>query len=207
MNASLRRAASVALFAFVAACSTETEAPVIEEGTFVGSLDGSDALFAVTVADGEVVAYACGGALTIDIHTRWYRGTLEGDSVTLTSNDGATGSLTFAGDGVSGSLTQPGGDVLTLLETTRAVDGSATALFSVVDDGCRTGVIVKQANADEEPFVQGAWCSIAASASEADIFQQVTPITPIEAGITSLKVEVANEDKELVAVLVDPVEF
>ena len=92
------------LFLALAACSTE-EPSSVAEGTYVGKLDGSDAMFAVTVAGNDVVAYACGGPLTIHLHTRWYQGTLDGDSVELSSDDGATGTPTRRA-GVSGLFRQ-----------------------------------------------------------------------------------------------------
>jgi hypothetical protein len=196
------------LFSVLAACSTEESSPPdVSDGTYVGRLDGSDALVAVTVAGNDVVAYSCGGPLTIHMHTRWYRGTLDGDSVDLTSDDGATGTIKFAGDSVSGSLVQPDGQELALFETALQGSDTASALFSVVDEGCRTGVIVKQDSADVDAQVQGAWCGPAAAGAEEDIFSQVTPITPIEAGLTSLEIEVVDIDKQLTAVLVDPAEF
>ena len=192
----------------LAACSTEEpSSPEVSEGTYVGKLDGSDAVFAVTVAGDEVVAYACGGALTINIHTRWYRGTLDGNEVELTSDDGASGIVKFTGESVNGTLVQPDGQELALFDTKLRGSDTASALFSVVDEGCRTGVIVRQDTADETPEVQGAWCGPAAAGGEEDIFSQVTPITPIEVGLTSLKIEVNDIDKELTAVLVDPAEF
>lgn len=202
-----RLTGALLFFAVVAGCSGDESSPEVSEGTYVGKLDGSDALVAVTVAGNDVVAYACGGALTISVHTRWYSGTLDGDSVELTSDDGASGIIKFSGKTVSGNLVQPDGQVLTLFDTALRGSDTASALFSVVDEGCRTGVIVKEDSPGAGAFVQGAWCGPAAVGSEDDIFSQVTPITPIEAGLTSLKIEVDAMDKELTAVLVNPAEF
>lgn len=202
-----RRLTGALLFAALAACSEEEPSVEVSDGTYVGKLDGSDAMVAVTVAGNDVVAYSCGGPLTIHIHTRWYRGTLDGDTVELSADDGSSGSLQFADGKVSGSLGQPDGDALALIDTELGESDTATALFSVVDEGCRTGVIVRQASAESEPDVQGAWCAPAATAGEEDIFSQVTPITPIEVGLTSLQIEVDDTDEELTAVLVDPAAF
>lgn len=200
-----RRLTGALLFTALTACSES--APEVADGTYVGKLDGSDAMVAVTIAGEDVVVYSCGGPLTIHLHTRWYRGTLDGDTVELTSDDGATGSIKLVGETVSGSLGQRDGQALALVDTERKGSDTATALFSVVDEGCRTGVIVQQDTPDAEPVVQGAWCAPAATGDEDEIFSQVTPITPIEAGLTSLKIEVDDMDKELTAVLVDPAEF
>jgi hypothetical protein len=207
MGSRLCRLTGALLFSVLTACSSEPSPTEVAEGTYVGKLQGSDGMLAVTVEGGEVVAYSCGDVLTIALHTRWYQGTLEGNSVALSSDDGAAGTLTFDGDTVSGSLTQPEGDVLDLIDVARAGSDTATALFSVVDDGCRTGVIVQQTSPEVTPRVLGAWCGAAAAGNEEDIFSQVTPITPIEVGLTSLQIEVADMDKELTAVLVEPAEF
>lgn len=202
-----RRITGALLFFALTACSDAEPSPEVRDGTYVGKLDGSDALVAVTVAGNDVVAYSCGGPLTIHVHTRWYRGTVSEDSVELSSEDGATGIIKFVGDGVSGSLVQPDGQELALIDTALQGSDTASALFSVVDEGCRTGVIVKQDSAEDTAEVQGAWCGPAAVGDEDEIFSQVTPITPIEVGLTSLKIEVVDIDKELTAVLVDPSEF
>src|SRR5688572_26456417 len=98
----VRRLAGSLLFSALAACSSEEPAPEVSDGTYVGRLDGSDALVAVTVAGDDIVAYTCGGPLTIHVHTRWYSGKLDGDSVELTSDDGATGTIKFVADSISG---------------------------------------------------------------------------------------------------------
>ena len=202
-----RRLAGALLLSALAACSEEEPTAEVSDGIYIGKLDGSDALVAVTVAGNDVVAYSCGGPLTIHMHTRWYRGTLSEDSVELTSADGATGTITFVGDSISGALVQPDGQELALFDTALKGSDTASGLFSVVDEGCRTGVIVKQDSPDVDAEVQGAWCGPAAVGDEDEIFSQVTPITPIEAGLTSLEIEVVDIDKQLTAVLVDPAEF
>jgi hypothetical protein len=150
---------------------------------FIGHADGSDVAVAIVRAGTTVLAYSCGGASTYATHTRWYEATASGDG----SFDGVSatahleGALT--GDTASGTLVQPDGSKLSW-SAARALPGTAAGLFSVTDQGCRTGVIVAQATSADPITVQGTWCSSAGD------YHLVTPVRPPTVGATQLLVQV-----------------
>ena len=108
--------------------------------TYVGELDGSDALIAVLVSDGWVSVYTCGGDGTWQTHTGWFYGRPQGDAFDLAHDD-----LRVRGE-FDGSLTRG---------TLRLADGreigfeaeladanSAAGLYYRQVYGDRTGLIV-----------------------------------------------------------------
>lgn len=171
---------------------------------YAGRVDGTDVAFAVTVdaQTGEVVLYVCGGAQTYGRYSKWYRGALDAeDTAELSSKDGATAHLSVTADGLEGAVFELDGTVLELAAPIAPSD-SAIGLYDVVDEGCRTGVVVVS-----ETDVQGTWCS------DAGIFAQVTPISPIvevQSVRSGIEVEVTAPNevhpnrRRLLARVVDP---
>lgn len=200
----LRGFGTAALLATFAGCADPSLPASIASESYAGRVDGTDIAFAVTVdaETREVVLYVCGGADTFDRYSKWYQGSLDADdTVALSSKDGATARLSVTADGVDGSVFELDGTVLELAAPI-APEGSAIGLYDVVDEGCRTGVIVVS---DDD--VQGTWCS------EEGIFAQVTPISPIvdvqsvRSGIeveVTAPAEVQSNRRRLIARIVDP---
>ena len=81
-----------------------------------------------------------------------------------------------------GEMYAPFGDDWYFIDAPRA-EGELTGLYSVMDSGCRTGVIV-QDDGGGEPSLQGTWCD------ENGNFAQVTPVYPIQVVGGQLHVQV-----------------
>jgi hypothetical protein len=148
--------------------------------TYVGDVPGTDAVVAVATEGDSAVVYVCGGPETLARHTRWYSGSVS--DRTLRSKSGETVELSLEGGRARGAYTLDG--------TRFEFDAAAPAeryrrLFTVVDSGCRTGVVV------DGDAVQGAWCN------DLGIFEQVTPIAPVDPTSDSLEVEVSSTSEAL----------
>lgn len=154
--------------------------------SFVGAVSGTDAVIAVSESDGRWVAYVCGGPLTYSTLTRWFQGEL--DPHASLAELGATHRTdTFAatreGDWVRGTLNDYAFEA-------RAIDVRASkiaGLYSVVDSGCRTGLIAIPGS----DAMQGVWCDGAGN------FEQVTPIHPIQLSDRGLLVSVNDIGRRL----------
>lgn len=228
--------AFLALAAIAVGCApTETVAPVGEAVTFLGgatpagmSPTESDVRVALVIEDRFLTLYVCGGPSSFGEHSRWFTAELDGDLVRTADDvsfdgpivalakDGAIATFTIDDGEVSGQVIEPSGLALTLeaSELSPASDAgsrglSQPGLYSTVDDGCRTGVIVFER--DGALDVQGTWCGSHAPDGTAagNIYAQVTPIMPILAGPSGIHVRVDTSlvevaGRELVAMPVSP---
>jgi hypothetical protein len=122
----------------------------------IAPIDGTDARVGITVADGAVQAYVCGGPDTRVTHTRWF----VGDSPPLLQDD-----WTLDWDGVHGTLTDPGGVVATF--TLEDQSGRA-GLYDGDDSGCRDGAIVWDDGGT--PALQGTWGCYTTSGEAIEVY-------------------------------------
>ena len=190
-------------------CALESLEPEASLVTYWGTVEDSDAVIAITLTDSAAVAYVCGGELTRETHTRWYsaelsRPLIEGDSLVLGANNGQQLELQLSADSLIGSYLDPEGTAFNF-DAVVPSQGEFHGLYTVVDSGCRTGVIVN-IDASNNSEVQGAWCN------ETGIFEQVTPIAPINPGASSFDVNVVSaaagfEEKRLTVEMIDPISF
>jgi hypothetical protein len=151
-----------------------------ETETFVGQVVGTDAVVAVAIEGDSVVAYVCGGPSTLSEHTRWYSGRI-GDAALLSTSGDAL-ELSFEEGRARGAYVFEGTPFE--FEAVAPID-RYRRLFTGIDSGCRTGVIV------DGDAVQGAWCN------DLGIFEQVTPIAPIDPAKDALVVEVLSSSEAL----------
>lgn len=157
----------------VAAC-TSPDLPVEEQTDFFAApIEGSDAVFALSVSNDELLLYVCGGENTFDRYSRWYAGTpaYGGLPTTLVSADGSIAHVTVSDAGVEGEVVELDGTTLTL-DAPRPTEDHPAALYAAMTDGCRTGVVVFT-NEDGDAEARGTWCSAEG------IYAQVTPILPV----------------------------
>ena len=199
----LRLAFAACLLPFALSCTSETVQPLetgTVDGTYFGVVAESDAVLAISV-DGDVaVAYVCGGPESLETSTRWYRGKVADGKATLEALTGQTLEVTFDGEDAAGTFVDWEGVTFSFDAVAESED-LFHELYMVIDSGCRTGVVVKK-HPDGEEVVQGAWCN------DLGIFEQVTPIAPIEVGAVQLSVEVEGlESKMLTVTAVDPNAF
>lgn len=161
-----------------------------EVAFFAGSLSGTDAVFAMSISGRDVVSYACGGADTFQTQSRWYCGQLEGSGGEWTfdqSEDGWSLQALVREDRADIALSSPSGERFEL-DAPRLVAGTDAQLYGeLVGDGaavggCNTGVIVMRGD-DGAPLTRGTFC-------EGDRLGQVTPVTPVEPGMSTLGVAV-----------------
>lgn len=180
---SLLVAAIVALVG-AAGCGGESVNPVAAEPmTVVGRVQDTDVAIAV-VSDAEgSVAYLCGGPETLQPWTRW----LTGAGGVLEDTEGHGWRVEIDDDGAGGWVRPPGEGALPWQAT--EADGDA-GLYSTVDEGCRTGVVVDAAHG-----AQGVWCS--KQGSKQGYVEQVTPVTPISSAGFLVEVELSSGVREL----------
>jgi len=164
-----------------------------ERKVYVGALQGSNAMVAMVWENEKVSLYVCGHESSLKLYTRWYHGNMSSTADSFSLLGGEWGSQgTVVGDSVNGSLQAPmGSEHPFILKAVAA--GTISNLYSVIDSGCRTGVIVAQSLDGADTIVQGAWCN------DTGMVKQVTPMTPIALGENGLGVTVLTDDghKEL----------
>lgn len=122
-------------------------------GTWTGSVVGSDAVVGAVVSGNRAAVYVCGGDSSFATVTRWFQGTREELSTGLL-RDGWVVDAAAGGDSLAGKLVAPDGGTF-VFSLAAAAEGSAAGLYSTVDAGCRTGVVVH----GEASSMQGVWCS------------------------------------------------
>jgi hypothetical protein len=174
---------ATALFAVLGAagCGTESLDPVeaAQPLTVVGRVQDTDVAIAV-VSDGAAgVAYLCGGPQTLQPWTRW----LTGEGGVLHDTEGEGWRVEIDEDGAGGWVRPPGEGALPWAGAEAIGDAG---LYSAVDEGCRTGVVVDTADG-----AQGVWCS------KQGYVEQVTPVTPVSKGGFAVKVELSSGLREL----------
>lgn len=148
---------------FLLACGGSTE------GNYAAALGDSDAVVAVAVGDaGAVSAYVCGGPSTIASHTRWFFGSVAEDSFELES-DGWRMEGNFDGSDLTGVLIEPDGTA-NAWRAPAADEDALGGLFVSTVAGCRSGVVILQADAADEPHMQGVFCDALGNVG------QVTPV-------------------------------
>jgi len=164
------------------------EAPLpdrFESATYIGFVNGSDAVMALTVDGDEAFGYTCGGGTSLESHTMWFGGdafTFGEGRVFIDCGDSSI-NATIAADGtVSGIATILGED--SEFFATRTVEGTMAGLYKDADPDCSTGAVVFQESPEVEPFVQGAWCNGGGA------FAQVTPMSPVQLTADGLPVEI-----------------
>lgn len=144
--------------------------------------NSSDVVAAITVRDGEVRAYLCGGPTTYNTLSRWYDGRVDGsNSYYATTDEGSTVQGYVSGSYAYGDFATSGG--ASFFVEGNPVEDDLSGLYAVEDDGCLTGVVVID-NGGGEPFVQGTWCD------DQGRFAQVTPVTPFEKTDRGIHVQV-----------------
>jgi len=109
---------------------------------FVGEIAGSDALIALVVQDGQLVAYACGGPNTWGSHTGWFYGSVNAGQIgPTTAPNGHRLEGRLSGSSASGSFTLPDGTTLSWTAQ-QARPETGAGLYSHEQDGQLTGLIV-----------------------------------------------------------------
>jgi hypothetical protein len=144
-----------------------------DSDTFVGALDGSDVRIALVQGATTIEAYVCGKDETLQTHTRWFRGTAsQRDAAGLALRAGTwTLRMEPIGEDLRGELESPEG-VIESWGATRvaALGADEVGLYDAALDGCRTGVIVWQAEPGAACLAQGSYCDGMGQRS------QVTPV-------------------------------
>ncbi len=184
-------------------CALEPEGHV----AMTGVASGTDAVVGASASADRITVYLCGGEADVATRTHWFEGAIQSSgAIAIDTGDGWRLEGVADGEGARGVVHTPDGDLLHW--SARPVEpGTVAGLYSVVSEGCRTGVVVTQGGADAEPRAQGAWCSGAgAQAGAKDIFEQVTPIFPIalQARGIHINVRAPGEMLDLYAAPVEP---
>lgn len=161
---------------FVTGCDAPTTG-IDAEARFAGpaSADSDYAIGIVSGGDGGVV-YVCGIHEASRSQSEWLVLEPNGD---ITTKDGAElrGEATIASGSITGFVALADGTEVDF--TLPRAPSENPALYSVVDAGCRTGVITYGPGGRTSA---GTWCS------SQGIYEQVTPISPVEAGSLMVRV-------------------
>jgi hypothetical protein len=172
----------VIVASLVAGCypPPESAAPSV----YVGALgDDGDASLALAVQGGVVAVYACGADPTRERYPRWVTTGMPTDAAQVdVARDGWRFDGAWSAAAASGTLVGPDGSTLAW-QGTAARPGSLDGLYTALDSGCTSGVIVT--NGDTAPVVRGAWCD-----AGGDV-RQITPLWPLSFEGGGLAVEVA----------------
>lgn len=171
-------AASLLLLACSSDGTAHSPTRQAQPSVYVGAVENTDALVAVVHDGVDWAAYVCGGADTYATMTGWFSGPVEqategehlhapsGNKEFTAAVKGQLATGTVVVDGMSFAFTAPlsGGE-------------DATGLYDVLDEGCRTGLVIPPASLGEP---QGVWCSAPGRFAEdaPSVFAQVTPIRP-----------------------------
>jgi hypothetical protein len=134
------------------------------EGVWVAR--SQDLWVGVTVEGDRAAAFVCGGGPNLTTHTRWMTAAVDDDRVVF-NQDGWTLGVDRAEDSAPIELTDPGGASVALSGVRPPDDGFA-GLYTAMNSGCRTGVIIADGSAS-----LGAWCD------DVGNFAQVTPVQPL----------------------------
>ena len=143
---------------------------------FAGPAARASYAVGVVVDDDSTVLYLCGTTDVTRPHSEWF--TIDDDG-RVSARIGAVdrGHADVTASGVSGTLGLPDQGVLDF--SVPLVEDTSLGLFSVVDSGCRAGVVAYPGGS------AGTWCSSDGR------FEQVTPIQPIDA--SSLLVRIGSQ--------------
>jgi hypothetical protein len=155
-RASLARASLLALplaLALGAGCGPGPQV------TYVGIVNGTDAVVAVTAWNKIYEVFVSGGPTTVGTLSHWFTGPELANGQSVIAADGYTVDVTARGDVAQGLLTTPDGHQY-VLSMDRVQANTIAGLYAVDDGGCRTGVVVTQDTASDTPQVQGTWCAL-----------------------------------------------
>ena len=139
---------------------------------YVGTVDKSDIRVGLVVLTGKGALFFCGGPTTLG-STKWFRGAVGADSISL-DKDGAAARGTFSATKASGTMTPAQGQPLTW-SVTRVAEGSVAGLYDAKDTGI-AGVVVASSD-----FAQGAYIDMALKVSQIIVIQ---PIRVLDFGLT-----------------------
>jgi hypothetical protein len=154
--------------------------------TFVGTVEGTDAVVGAVTEDGRATFYLCGGKTTFQSFTRWFSGATGADGALAleSTRDGTTFGLT-------GSLASGSGTITTGTQTfswsAAPAGGDMNGLYAAMNGSCRIGAVVGDLRG-AGTTLQGVWCE--EKVDDEDVYLQVTPITPIALTSQGIQVEV-----------------
>lgn len=187
------------LLALLVGCGNRSS-PDTGPQVFVGEIAGSDALIALVVQDGNLVAYACGGPNSWGSHTGWFYGSVGAGQINpTTAPNGHRLEGRLDGQTASGSFTLPDGNTLRW-SAERARPGSGAGLYSHEQDGQLTGLIVTNTG-------KMAGASRLATGNSTGLYAPVQVTTPPTPTNPSPRVSVNFPDqlpRDLDLTLVDP---
>ncbi len=172
------------------ACSSQVPVGTVSlDGTYVGTVAGNDWWVASYAKGSDVAVYVCGGASSFGSASRWYVGKLDARHALL-SADGWTVSLDLTEGHAAGTITPPSATAVAF-DVPSARAGSLEGLYVALDDGRRTGVIVRQ-ETGKAPVVQGTWFG-----PTLDARAQVTPIKPVDAATFDVQFTFGGQTRSL----------
>jgi len=158
MSRSLVPAALMLALAFTSGCRHGADSSSF---SFSGSISSTDAVMGAVTEGDRAGVFVAGGPTSLDTMTRWF----EGDAAELETGiekDGwivdATRNEAVLGKPLIGQLVSPANETYSFSLAT-ATGGTIEGLYSTLDAGCITGVVVRATLPGQDPELQGVWCS------------------------------------------------
>jgi hypothetical protein len=164
-----RLAASSAVCAALWSCASPESDATPSSGQYVGELEGGQVKLGIVLRDETVQVYVCGHGATLLSHTRWFKGSADGDAFVLEADGwqlrGGRVELGFRGQLISPDRER------SQFTTEPVQEGSDDGVYAAAGSGCRAGAIVWPHAGAKGCGVQGSQCN------EQGERAQVTPIS------------------------------
>ena len=164
--------------------------------SFSGSISSTDAVMGAVTEGDRAGVFVAGGPTSLDTMTRWF----EGDAAELEAGiekDGwivdATRNEAVLGKPLIGHLVSPANATYSFSLAT-ATGGTIEGLYSTLDAGCVTGVVVRATLPGQAPELQGVWCS---ATGAIDAVAPVASPVALEDGAITISVDAPAGVREL----------
>jgi hypothetical protein len=162
---------AASLLATATGCEPELEIGDHQLLVGVADSDAQATSVALSVEQGQIVAYACGEQASLESNTGWFEGELAEDGSFDVSAKGLRLRGRVQGDEAEGTLQNRAG-VLLSWHAERSQPELLGGLFIAGGTGCSTGVIVHPSEPGQAPSLRGSACR------EDGTRTQVTPVHP-----------------------------
>lgn len=179
------------VFALAPACTSSVGVGTVSlDGTYVGTVSGSDAWIATYAQGNQIAVYVCGGPTSYTTASRWYFGTIAARHASL-SAEGWSVDVDLEEGHATGKLTPPSAGAPFTFDAAKARSGSFDGLYFAVDDGRKAGVIVRH-ELGKDPAILGTWFG-----PTPDARAQVTPIKPVDQTVFDVSFTFGSQTRTL----------
>jgi hypothetical protein len=169
----LARSVFCASAALIFSCSNAPSTPVTY--TFVGTVDGSNAVVGLAVTGNNANLFFCGTGSTLVAQTHWIPGNVTfGQTFTFTDGT-ATATGTAGTTHVSGMFTPTASSQPLMWSADIVAPGTIAGVYDEQNDQGNAALVVLQSDANATPVAQGAYLPMLTPTA----VLQVTPYMPL----------------------------